>query len=413
MRQTATTGNPGAEWREGWGIVLAAAIGVGLGGIFYHFAGAIMHLLQQAYGWSRGDIAFGVTLVTATHLLTNVPMGMLVDRFGARMIAFWGIFAFAISFSLLGTAGPDILSWYAGCVLFGIAGQGVSPLVWTGGVVRNFVRHRGMALALALTGGAVMVAITPSLVIWLGELVGVRQTFAVIGCGGGLLMLAVTYRYFRDRPVLAQSDCSASPSSPLTGGGYTVSETLRLTDFWKLAFAFTFVAICAGTFLVHIQPMLVDSGLTPAMAATVAFFIGPAMMVGRLCTGILFDYFDPRGVAALAFALPALGALMLLSLDGSYLMSALTGVVVGLCLGAEIDALAYMTSRYFGVRAYGKIYGIMTSCYSVGIGSGSALAGVMFDRYQSYESFLLALCLGSGLVLILVSTMKRPRDWSI
>ena len=413
MKAAKDDGGSRQEWREGWGIVLASALGVGIGGIFYHFVGAMMHSLQEAYGWNRGDIAFGLTLITITHLFTYLPLGMLVDRFGGRVVALWGTLAFAVGFSLLGFAGPGIVSWYAACVLFGIAGQGVTPLVYTSGVVRNFVASRGMALALTLSGGAVMLAITPTLVILLGELVGVRLTFAVIGLGGAALMFTATYRLFRDRPGVVAAKPVSAAEAPVVAGGYSVAQALRLVDFWKLVICFTFVAACAGTYTVHIQPMLIDSGLTPAVAASVAFFVGPAMLVGRLGTGLLFDYFDPRWVSALAFALPALAALMLLSLDGSYLMSALTGIVVGLCMGAEIDVLSYLTSRYFGIRAYGRIFAIMTSCYSIGIGTGSALAGAAFDRYQTYDGFLMVLFVGSLLALVLVASMKKPRDWSL
>lgn len=408
MKQAAITDNARAEWREGWGIVLTAAIGVGIGGIFYPFVGAIMHGLQEAYGWSRGDIAFGVTLITITHLFTNAPMGILVDKFGSRRVALWGIWAFALSFSSLGLAGPGIGSWYIACVLFGIAGHGVSPIVWTGGVVRSFAVYRGMALALTLTGGAVMVAITPTLVVWLVDLLGVSWTFSAVGMMGALLMFVSTlwlykekFRPLKTSAVVSQNETSQTP-------GYTVREAVGTINFWKMVVAFTLIAACAGTFMIHIQPMLLDSGLTPATAATVAFFMGPAMMVGRLGTGILFDYFDPRVITGLAFTLPVFAALMLLSLDGNYLMSAMTGAVVGLCLGAEIDVIAYLTSRYFGIGSYGKLFSIMLVFYSIGMGTGSGMAGYMYDFMGSYDLYLMLLCGGATTAVALAVSMSKP-----
>lgn len=107
-----------SEWRRGWGVVLAAALGVGIGGIFYHFIGVIMLPLQEAFGWSRGEIAFGLTLITLVHLATNIPLGFLVDKVGFRRIALVGTAGFSVSFSLLGLAGPSIFAWYAACPLF-------------------------------------------------------------------------------------------------------------------------------------------------------------------------------------------------------------------------------------------------------------------------------------------------------
>ncbi|MFA5496498.1 MAG: hypothetical protein WC247_17155, partial [Porticoccaceae bacterium] len=76
--------------------------------------------------------------------------------------------------------------------------------------------------------------------------------------------------------------------------------------------------------------------------------------------------------------------------------------------GAEVDVVAYLTSRYFGLRAYGVLFALMMSSYGAGIGAGSALAGVGFDRLGSYDSWLLVLAGGSAIAIVLVATLGLP-----
>lgn len=414
--------SPG-EWRQGWGVVLAAAMGISIGGLHMHFIGTMIPSLQEAYDWSRGEIAFGLTLIMVINLVGNLVVGALADRYGMRPVALWGALLFGIGFSALGLAGPAISTWYAACAFFAVLHLGVTPVVWTGGVVKWFEARRGMALALSLTGGGVMVAVTPLMVIWLVGAVGVRWIFPTVGIIGALLILMPAWRFFHDRKGHVrkeldskeqQSESSAlAPAAevgaaPVSLPGFSAKEAFRQRRFWQLLLAFLLVALAAGTFLVHVQPMLVDSGLTPARAATVALFIGPSMIIGRLLMGTLFDYFDPRLVTALAFTLPLAAALMLANLDGSYGLAVCAGILVGLCLGAEVDVLAYLTSRYFGLKAYGVLFAIMMSAHGAGIGIGSALAGFGFDNFGNYDQWLLALAAGAVVAIGLVLSVGLP-----
>jgi MFS family permease len=46
--------------------------------------------------------------------------------------------------------------------------------------------------------------------------------------------------------------------------------------------------------------------------------------------------------------------------------------------------MAFFISRYFGLKAYGKVYGLMFAVFNVGTGIGPAISGISFDRFHSY-----------------------------
>jgi MFS family permease len=67
----------------------------------------------------------------------------------------------------------------------------------------------------------------------------------------------------------------------------------------------------------------------------------------------------------------------------------LGAVLCGMGIGAEVDLMAFFVSRYFGLKAYGKIYGTMFGIFSVGTGLGPSLSGLFFDIWHSYTPVFL------------------------
>jgi hypothetical protein len=60
-------------------------------------------------------------------------------------------------------------------------------------------------------------------------------------------------------------------------------------------------------------------------------------------------------------------------------------VCLGLGIGAEIDILAFLVGRYFGLRNFGEIYGYLMGVFIFGSGVGPWLMGVCFDLRGSYN----------------------------
>lgn len=74
-------------------------------------------------------------------------------------------------------------------------------------------------------------------------------------------------------------------------------------------------------------------------------------------------------------ALPAVGCLFLLndSVPAAVFYGAI--LLIGLGQGAEIDIVAFMIARYFGLRSYGTIYGLSTLGIALGVALGASAIG--------------------------------------
>jgi predicted MFS family arabinose efflux permease len=161
--------------------------------------------------------------------------------------------------------------------------------------------------------------------------------------------------------------------------------------------------------LAHLVPFLADAGASSAEAAIASSLVGVAVLFGRVIVGYLFDRLFAPHVAIAFFALSAAGI--------GWLMVAPTGfslylacALVGLSVGAEIDFLAYVTGRYFGLRAFGGIYGLLMTASLAGGAIGSATLGFAFEWFGSYNPPLIAGLLLNAVAILLTATLDRYRD---
>ena len=66
-------------------------------------------------------------------------------------------------------------------------------------------------------------------------------------------------------------------------------------------------------------------------------------------------------------------------------------LLIGIGQGAEIDIVAYIVARWFGLRNYGVIYGMTALSISIFAAAGTVSIAVAYDRYGSYQ-VALAVC---------------------
>ena len=79
--------------------------------------------------------------------------------------------------------------------------------------------------------------------------------------------------------------------------------------------------------------------------------------------------------------------------------------LLSLAGGAQYHLYSYLTARYFGVRAYGSLFGVIASCAALAVGIGPVVAGLIFDASGGYDAFLWGILplslLAAGLVFSL------------
>jgi predicted MFS family arabinose efflux permease len=216
-----------------------------------------------------------------------------------------------------------------------------------------------------------------------------------------LIALPVCWSLFRDPP--EDSATLGQQAAALTG--MTRGEALRSWRFWLIGIAMIIVPFCLGGPVPNLEGILRDRGFDSSLILSLTPLIGLAAIAGRLFGGWLLDRFWAPGVAFVMLSMPAIACLILAGGGFSPITASIAICMIGFGLGIEYDVVAYLTSRYFGMKAYGGLYAILYVCFAVGSGFAPPIFGLLRESSQSFAKPLImaaiALPLGAALFLFL------------
>ena len=379
-----------AEWREHWAVVASSLFGVGLLTLYSYTTGIMIKPLEEEFGWTRAQISSGPTLVAVLGCIAAPFMGMAIDRFGARRIAIPGVVCLCSALALLSQAGPSVWSWWALWLLVALVHPFIKPTVWVTAISSVFNVGRGFALAVALCGSSISAIVTPMLTNYLIDTLGWRMAY--VATGG--IWLAVTlplvlYGFFsitdmhRVQGMRADSGDSVPELS-----GVEARDALRSLKFAKLATATTLISMCTVAMIVNLVPVFSEAGVGRTTGAAIAGVVGISGIAGKLMGGLLLDRLNAGRVVGVATAMPAISGVLLIAFPGSIPAAIAAVGVLGLAIGIEMDGVGYLTSRHFGLRNFGLIYGTIAGLVALAGGVGPVLANHAYDVTGTYLPLL-------------------------
>jgi MFS family permease len=332
-------------------------------------------------GAGRGSLSLALTIGVCTTALCMPVAGRLVDRFGSRAVALPSILmlGFAMMTPALATEPWHFVAAYG---LIGVAAAGQTPLPYARLVAARFSRRRGLALGVTMSGVGLGAALLPLYSSWLIESYGWRSAYVLLG-----LTIAIFPSIFVALLVKESRGPSISASVPEASGA-TVGQAIASNAFWIMAVAFFLSTFAGAGIVAHIVPLLTDGGVQATTAAGAISAAGVAMIIGRLACGALLDKFDARFVAAAFFLLQAAGG-VLLTFVPTVSSAFVSTFLVGLGVGAEVDLISFMLVRYFGMRSYGTLYGLLFAVFMLAGGVGPLAMAVAFAWTGGYSAALI------------------------
>ena len=366
-----------------WWVVAASACGliVGTGSVVIFSFGTFLKPVSEALGISRGDLSSALFLSANVTAFTCLAVGWLLDRFSARAVMLPGIVLFALMIGAMGFMQADSVGMiYVIFAAAGFFGAVQTPLPYSAAVSKWFDRERGLALGLATAGVGLGTVLIPQLAGALIRNYGWREAYYGLAVAILLLAFAPVMVFIRD-PVAADAEESAVARG--AAPGVEAGVALRSWRFWALTIGFFLGVMSINGVIVHIVPLLTDRGVPAPVAIGLMSAAGLAIIIGRIICGWCLDRFHGPYVAACFFLLPMVG-IALLSSGWDMPWPILGAALCGAGIGAEVDLMAFFISRYFGLKAYGTIYGVTFTLFNVGTGLGPALSGKGFDYFHSY-----------------------------
>jgi MFS family permease len=327
-------------------------------------------------------------------------LGLMMDRWTIRKVALPGIVAFAAGLCLMGLA-PRSLAIFV--IFFGatnVAGAIQTPLAYTKAISAWFDPRRGLALGIALAGVGLGGIFVPQIANYFVATLGWRGAYVVLGAMVLVIAFPAVALWVRE-PLPGEGERPAGQHLRDLPG-LTVREAAATAPFWVLGATFFFVAFALLGFAGHVVPLLTDRGLSPAAATATFGLFGLSTLSGRLLSGYLIDRIFASYIAT-AFWLAPIAGFALLS-SGTGFLPAAGVILLGLGLGTEVDLIAFMISRYLGLRAFGTLYGLFFMMFGLGGAVGRFLCGYLFDLAGSYNPALIG---AAGSLIIAVVLVNR------
>jgi len=257
----------------------------------------------------------------------------------------------------------------------------------------------------------------PSLAHALIVAVGWRGAYVLLGLLAMGITIPVVGLFLRETPQtmgLLPDGRTNDPAERMKQSGLepglSGSEVWHTGAFWLMVGAFFLMSVSVHGCIIHLASLLTDRGLSSQSAALGTSLLGGGILLGRVGTGYMLDRFFASSVAVCFFCGTALGLVLL----GSGVVGGLAFVaalLIGLGQGAEFDLMAYMVSRYFGLRAFGEIYSYTFVAFGLGGVIGPFVMGAAFDATGSYGPMLGAFVVATLTTAGLMTRLGPYRVW--
>ncbi|SHL97748.1 Predicted arabinose efflux permease, MFS family [Bradyrhizobium lablabi] len=411
MTSEAASRHPGTFY--GWFVVLAAFAVTFVGfGSAYTFS-AFVEPLQRDFGASRGSVSLVFSLAGFLYFGLGVVSGPLADRFGSRRLAVAGMLLTGLGLAAASAARslPEVYAAYGLGVGLGV-GCAYVPAI--GAVQRWFVRRRGFASGLAVSGIGIGTLVMPPLASLLIATLGWRGAYLALGAlaagvGGGLALLIENDP--RRRGLGPDGDPPRPGAQPALVEGASVRAAIRSPRFISLYAA---CLICAfGVFVpfVHLVPYAQDHGIAPASAVLLLGVIGIGSTAGRFFLGGLADRIGRRLSLLLMFIGMAFAlAIWVFATDLTSL--AAFAFVYGVFYGGWVAVLPSVVMDYFGGRNVSGLIGILYTSVAFGTLIGPSAAGFAFDLSHSYTLPILVSAAANivAAAIVAATSSAAPRD---
>lgn len=398
------------EWRDHWKVVLGTFIAMGLGYGGWSFTQSqFVEPLQQAFGWSRGQIAFAFHFSFFTSFVAPL-FGRLIDRIGVRPVLSVCLVLVALSYFIIAHTGGNYAMFLIGYVLLVTAGLGTTGIAFTRAVASRFSTSRGTALAISRIGYSLCGAFMPLVLFHVIANHGWQWGYYLLAGAALLIALPVVLLFVSDKRDAVELNAKGKPTALLDMRLWIKLLSNRKILLICLAAAFTYGPVIG--ILSQLQPMLTGKGLAPGLAAEFGALLAISVVAGTLTTGLLVDRIWAPAVGCVFTLLPVLGIMFLLPATPTVWMAGLGLVLIGLAQGAEIDVVAYIIARYFGMKSFAAIYGLSVLFIGVFTSVGAMSFGFAYDAFGSYNQALIGaailFALGAFCYLLLGRYPKEP-----
>ncbi|MDP7588743.1 MAG: MFS transporter [Dehalococcoidia bacterium] len=422
MFSLLSMGNPWAKARGsfyGWWLVAVAGFIMVVTSVPVFQAIAVWSVaLEAQFGWSRTQLGLALSFTRIEGSLTGPIAGYLVDRMGTRFMVFSGLLILTMGFYLFSQV-QNLWMFYLAYFIMSV-GQGQAGWITVMTLLNHwFVRHRGMAMGLAMMGMGIGALILVPLIAWLidpeADRLGWRRTAEILAVVT-LVSAIVLPKIIRNKPEDVGDYPDGEPPVPVTATQgepeeeleLTIGQALRTQAFWAISFGHGFGSMVVLATMSHLGLLMQDVGYGLQIAGWIITIQTAVAIVFQFFGGWIGDRI-PKNIALFMFTTIQGIGVVFLTLGPDIMNFYIFAVLFGIGFGGRTPLTTAIRGEYFGRASFGKILGISTVPMNFLLLIAAPLAGFMRDELGDYDmAFLLLASLNTlGAALFLIA--RRPK----
>lgn len=384
--------------------------------------------MRDDLGWSFAALSWGFTLRLAVAGVSGPVLGVLLDKFGPRILgAVAGLIA---GVSVLGLALIEsVWAFYALFALSGLTGFGapMGQLMTTVPVAKWFQLNRGRAMAIAGIGLPLGTAIILPIVALIIDEFGWRTAWAMLGAFIILMTVPLCLIFMRKDPEsvgmhpdgnphaleeFAAAQARAGAASVSTAEDWTGRQALRSKAFWLVLISTASMSLVLPGTVVYRVSYWEDVGLSTGEIALATSLDPLTVSVTALLVGFVAEKVQTRYIGLVGGLIVAGSMLWMIFAHNSIWFMVAYSVMWGVGMGFNITVSNVIWPNYFGRRYLGTIRGLI---FPVAIGASAASAplfAVMLDATEN-AAWVWWVTVGGFLLstlLLLISRQPRLSD---
>ena len=420
----------------GWIITgVCFLIGFTESGVFQNILSIFMKPMVEEFGWSRASVTGAIAFGSLFGGLLSLAVGPILDRYGPRMVTFWGILLLSLGLGAM-TFVDRLWQLY---LFFGVGRMvavGVLNLAVSVSIANWFIQLRGRAMGIAKIGERLGSALLPLMVQFFILALGWRLAWGSLGAVVFLMSGIPALLFLRHRPEemgLRPDGAPPLPAGqgeghPLRSGAaaddsdlpWTRTGAIHTRAFWGLIVLSSLIPFAQAGINFHMYPFLTDQGFSETTAVWIITLFAVCGMAGSAAWGVLTERFRMQHLLAANVIGNALIFLLLywavaFRPEGAAGTAAvfLLAALHGLFHGGRNPMLPVIWANFFGRRSLGSIYSLGNPVYFAANAFGPVFAGLFFDLSGSYAFpfyFFVVVLVLSGVITLRMKPPRRPES---
>lgn len=399
MKHASAAPDSSRAWAMAWSLGWTEMISWGI--LFYAFTALIVPM-QDELGWSTGALTGAYSVALLVSGIVAPAIGRRIDSHGARALMTAG--SILGSLMMVAWARVDTLpAYYLIWIGIGLAQSLTLYEPAFAAIAPWFQRHRDKAMLIITFFGGLASTVFLPLTGWLEDRFGWRDallSLAALLAIGTILPHAVVLR----GPAWRITQTRARST---TG----VRSLMRSAWFRRLSLAFFLQTFTTVGVTVHMIAYLIDQGVSPTTAATIAGAIGLAQTSARVLLTAFGQRVPVETMTSFMFATQVIAILMLVFWPhGGAVWAA--ALLLGVGRGAlTLLRPAILLERY-DVREFGAVNGSLAAVLTIANAAAPVLTGFAVTWLGAYQAIFIAfalLSLGSAIALWSTRLVAAPQ----